>query len=244
MKQPMQSPPRRGLDVTSAVMVLVTLAAVFGAAWLRDGRSKEQRPVAVGDIAPALYLVDLETSEPLVLAGTLGKVVWITFWSARARESRSSLEELEQATRPLRAQGRFALVLAAVDTDEPAGARAAVFEARVDMPVYLASAESRRRFGALDADSPLHVLIDVDGRVHAIARGADAQTIKRIAEQAKHQLDEIEPLGKSRFAAAPAGVFRATTAGRARAHLRDLKPSGSDAQGARSSSSWIRAATS
>jgi peroxiredoxin len=247
MKQPMEIPPRRPFDATSAAMVTVTLAAILGTAWLRDGRSNGARPAVVGDLAPALHLLDLETGEPLVLAGTRGKVVWVSFWSAGSPKCESSLKELDQASRPLRVHGRFASVLAAVDSDQPARVRAAVSASGVDLPVYLASAESRRLFGALDASSPVHVLIDADGRVIAIARGAGAQTFKRIADQAKRQLDELDPLGKTRFAGVHARGFRMESPGRGCIVLPrflELPPGRTGDQDAGSSSSRIRAATS
>ena len=45
----------------------------------------------------------------------------------------------------------------------------------------------------LEADPPLNVLIDADGRIATIARGTSPQTIERIAEQARKLLDELGP---------------------------------------------------
>jgi hypothetical protein len=57
-----------------------------------------------------------------------------------------------------------------------------------------------RRFGAEKADPPLNVLIDAEGQVIAIARGAGDATLERLVDQAKRQLDELDPLGNTRFA--------------------------------------------
>jgi hypothetical protein len=136
----------------------------------------------VGAEAPPLRLTDPETSEPIVLVGLRDKVVWVVFWSAASPSGRSSLAELETASRRLRMHRRFAAVAAAV--------------------VYLAGPETRRRFHAESADPPLHVLIDAGGRILAMARGGGQPTIGRIAELARRRLDEIDPLGETRFALA------------------------------------------
>jgi hypothetical protein len=47
---------------------------------------------------------------------------------------------------------------------------------------------------------PLHVLIDEDGRILALARGAGRPTIARIADQARRRLAELDPLDHTRFA--------------------------------------------
>ena len=41
----------------------------------------------------------------------------------------------------------------------------------MNLPAYLATPETRRRFRAEVADPPLHILIDAGGRVLAMARG-------------------------------------------------------------------------
>ena len=152
-------------------MVGVTVASLLGAVWLRVRRMPENEPPAVGSLAPPLRLLDLETSEPIVLVGLRGKVVWIVFWSADSNSVGSSLAAIEPAWSTLKAQGRFAMVAAAVEADKPTHVRAAAVASGVKLPVYLASAETRRRFGARLADPPLNILIDADGRIATIARG-------------------------------------------------------------------------
>jgi hypothetical protein len=198
--------PKRRVEPMSGLMLLVTVAALAGAAWLRFGRSSASEPpaVVVSAEAPPLRLNDLETSEPVVLAGLNTKVVWVVFWSAGASSGRSCLAELETASRRLRMHRRFAMVTAAVEIDDPAAVRVAVRNADFKLPTYLAGAETRQRFHAENADPPLHVLIDAGGRVLAMARGDDPPTVGRIAEEARRRLEEIDPLGETRFASAVA----------------------------------------
>lgn len=195
-------PTKRRIDGITTIMVVVTVASLLGAAWLRTRRLPEDKPPAVGTLAPPLRLLDLETSEPTVLVGLRGKVVWVVFWSADSTSGGSSLAAIEPAWSTFKAQGRFTMVAAAVEADNPGRVRAAAAASGVTLPVYLASAETRRRFGALQADPPLHMLIDADGRIATIALGTSPQTIDRIAEQARRLLDELGPLENTRFASA------------------------------------------
>ena len=118
---------------------------------------------AVGALAPPLRLLDLETSEPVVLVGLRGKVVWVVFWSADSASAkiqpggdRIGLELTQGAgTVCDGAGGRRDRS----SRPRPCGDR----RERRKLPVYLASAETRRRFGADEADPPLNVLIDADG---------------------------------------------------------------------------------
>ena len=199
------SPPpagRRG----HRVMGVVTVTAVVGAAWVRYGPgSSRQRPevtdVSVGDVAPPLRLLDLKTSEPIVLIGLDDRVVWLVFWSAGSPTGRACLPELEAAWKGLRAHRRFAPVSAAVEAEDPAVVRAAVAAGGVDLPVYLAGPETRRQFHAQTADPPLHVVIDAGGQVLTMARHAGQATIDRIVKQVRRRLDELDPIGETRFAA-------------------------------------------
>ncbi len=147
-----------------------------------------------------MRLIDPETSEPVVLVGLNSKVVWVVFWSAAAPSGRSCLAELESATKRLRSHRSFAMVTAAIESDDPTAVRRAVEASGVNLPAYLAAPETRRRFRAEVADPPLHILIDAGGRVLAMARG-DGPTIGRIAEVARRRLEELDPVGETRFAA-------------------------------------------
>ena len=207
MDEPIDPPRRRRPDPVTAIMMAVTATALLAAIWLKSRGTPENEPPRVGALAPPLRLLDMETSEPLALVGQRGKVVWVVFWSATSPSPSSSLAAIERASVPLRARRRFAMVAAAVDTDQPARVRAAVAESQVKLPVYLASAENVRRYGAGAGMSPLHVLIEADGRIAAIAREAGPQTIERIADQARRLLDDLGPLDDTRFASAMSHRF-------------------------------------
>ena len=199
-------PARRRIDVISAMMSVITVASIVGIAWLRYGPTSSRERASTGDVAmdteaPPLRLLDLKTAEPLVLFGLGDRVVWVVFWSAGAPSGRECLLELEPAWKRLRAHRRFAMVTAAVEAGEPARVRGVVEGNGIHLPVYLASPETQRLFHAQGGDLPLHVLIDAGGRVIAMARHAGRPTIDRIAEQVRRRLEELDPIGDTRFAA-------------------------------------------
>jgi hypothetical protein len=202
---PTDKPARRKIDAISALMSAVTVAAILGIVWLRYGpMSSSERStaaeLAMDAEAPPLRLLDMKTSEPLVLFGLGDRVVWVVFWSADAPSGRECLTELEPAWNRLKVHRRFALVTAAVEADDPAKVRKVVEGQGVDLPVYLASPETQRRFHVQGGDPPLHVLIDAGGNVIAMARHAGRTTIDRIAEQVERRLDQLDPMGGTRFA--------------------------------------------
>ena len=56
------------------------------------------------------------------------------------------------------------------------------------------------------ADPPLHLLVDGEGRIAALF-GAGQDAINRLAAQVQSWLEEMDPLGKTRFAKTnPAGL--------------------------------------
>src|SRR5262245_57879167 len=121
-----ERPARRRIDAVSALMSAVTLAALFGAAWVRygPGSSPVTPVVTIGAPAPPLRLIDPETSEPIVLLGLANKVVWVVFWSAESPVGSSCLRELAAVGKTL-ADRRLSLITAAVDAGNPARVRAA-----------------------------------------------------------------------------------------------------------------------
>jgi hypothetical protein len=191
---------RWSIDWLSALMATVTVASLLGAAWLRSGSFTSRRSLSVGDPVPVLQLADLDSSEPILMAGLRGKVVWIVFWSAEAADASARLAAIARASKEIRHHRRFTLVTAAVPAGNPDRVRAVIAESGVDLPVYLASPDCLRRFSAENAEPPLNVLIDAEGQVIAIARGAGDATLSRLADQAKHRLDELDPMGNTRFA--------------------------------------------
>ena len=124
MGEPTEKPARRRVNVISAMMSLVTVAAIVGAAWLRYGPTTalDRNPatvVTLGEEALPLRLLDLKTGEPLVLVGLSNRVVWVIFWSAEPPSGRECLSELEPVWKKLKVNRRFALVTAAVDGEDP-----------------------------------------------------------------------------------------------------------------------------
>ena len=194
------------IDWLTVFLGLATLVIVAGTAYLRFGPAPRPEPPAVGSALPPLRLINLETSEPLVLLGLRGKVVWVVFWSAGSASGREGLSRLEEAWRRLKPHQKFTLVTAAVDSVQPDRVRKALSDARSRLPAYLAGPETCRQFGVAGADPPLHLLVDPQGRVAALARGSGQETIDRLAAQARGWLDELDPLRNTRFAAAPVGL--------------------------------------
>ncbi len=192
---------RRRIEPMSVLCIAITAASLLGAAWLRFGSQPAFRPVTIGTPAPLLQVLDVDTSEPMILVGHRGKVVWLVFWSVDSPSGSSSLSALEEIWKKLKVHRRFSLVAAAVETDRSDRVRALTTASGVTLPIYLASPETRRRFGALQADPSLHVLIDAQGQIAAIARGYGRATIDRIASQVKRLLDELDAIGETRFAA-------------------------------------------
>lgn len=187
----------KGIDWPSAFMALVTTVALAWTVWLRWGSEPQVEPPTVGTTVPPLRLLDPDTAQPIVLVGLRGKVVWITFWAAK---DPGEFAQLDRVWERLGSRRGFSMVAAAVDAEAAGRVRTRVEGAKSRLPVYLASAETCRKFGAAAPNLPLHFLIDESGQVGAIAHGAGPETFARLAEQAERWLDELEPLGKTRFA--------------------------------------------
>jgi hypothetical protein len=185
------------IDWPSAAMALVASVALVWAGWLRFGPEGPAEPLAVGAQSPPLRLLDPDTTEPLLLLGLQGRVVWVTFWTAG---SAGDLAALEQVWNRLRNRRRFSMVAAAVG--EPAKPRrpAAGERSEASLPVYLATPETCRAFGVAGRNLPLHLLIDERGKVGAVAWGSSEATLSRLSAQAEGWLDVIDPAGDTRFA--------------------------------------------
>ena len=78
----------RRVDWLSVFMAAITLAAAGWAAWWYLARAGRPTPLAVGAHVPPFALLDLETSERLLMAGQKGKVLWMVFWSADSARGR------------------------------------------------------------------------------------------------------------------------------------------------------------
>jgi hypothetical protein len=191
---------RANFDWASTVMAAVTIVALLAVLWFRFGAVSKVKPLSVGDKAPLLRLFDLESREPLLVLGLKGKVVWIVFWRADASDAPQALAAIARASSTIRAHRRFSMFAAAVGAGKPDHVREVMVQSGVSLPVYLAGADSVARFGAEPADPPLHVLLDEDGQVMAMARGTGQSTLDRLADQARRRLDELDPHGTTRFA--------------------------------------------
>lgn len=181
-------------------MALVAGVAVAWTVWIRFGSDADVEPPRVGAAFPPLRLLDANTAQPVVLFGLRGRVVWVTFWSA---SSPSGLAELDRVWDRLGSRRGFSMVAAAVDAPSAGRIRTLVDRAKTSLPVYLAAPETRRAFGVTARNVPLHLLIDESGQVGAVAQGASRDTFARLVAQAERWLDEMEPLGKTRFASNP-----------------------------------------
>jgi hypothetical protein len=188
--------PTRRIDWPSAAMALATCLALAGTGWLRFGPPSRAEPPKVGSSPPPLRLLDPVEAEPVVLLGLRGKVVWLTFWSAGSPSTRADLRALDEIWKQFKSRPHFALAAAALEWDRPDQVRAAVQGAGVTVPIYLATPETRRAYGV--DKTPLHILLDEDGHVLAIASGTG--TLARLTELAEQRLDLLEPPRHGRFA--------------------------------------------
>ena len=190
----------RRLDRLSLLLAVLTVIFLGWTVWLRFGPARAPEPPGIGSALPPVKLVDLETAEPQILLGLKGKVVWVVFWSAGSPTCQTVLPRLERAWKRLRPHRGFTLVAAAAESAEPDRVRAALARTHTTLPAYLATPETLRRFGAHQADPPLHYLMNPEGRVAAMARGDGQDTIDRLAAQAQEWLEHLDPLGSTRFA--------------------------------------------
>jgi len=190
----------RHIDRVSVFLAMATLVIVGWTAWMRFAPSPRPDPPAVGSPLPPLPLIDLQTSEPLVLLGLKGKVVWVVFWSAGTPSGDASLSRMDSVWNRLKSDRRFSLVAVAVNSNEPQRVRDALAKHHASLPAYLAGPETLRRFGAGTADPPFHLLCDAQGRIAAITRGGGQGTIDRLEAQVQGWLEELDPMENTRFA--------------------------------------------
>ncbi len=191
-----ETPAPRGFDRLSAAMALVTVVMIVWAAWLRFGPPPAPETPAVGSMAPALRLLDPATSDPLILLGLRGKVVWISFVETTNASGASDLAGLETVWKRFRSRQGFAMAALSIESNHPDRLRAAVKATGVTLPTYLAAPETQRAFGISSGRLPLHILLDPNGHVVAVAQGRGAATLRRLVDQAERWLDEIDPPGR------------------------------------------------
>lgn len=190
---------RPAFDWLSLGMAAVITAALSWTLWLRIGPGSWPDPPSPGDRAPLLMLKPIDGGEPVVLAGTRGKIVWLVFWSASRGDAGSVLLELAQIQRRFAASQHFQLLAVAIDEDL-ARARALLKQANLpaEVGVYLAPARTRRAFGAWDL--PMHIVIDEQGMVAAVLGGKESGDPRRLGDRVQEWLKPLDPLGGNRFA--------------------------------------------
>src|SRR4051812_39439822 len=99
-------------------MIAIILGALGTTAWLRFGPRPAGPTPAVGSVAPPLRLLEPETGEPVVLVGLHGRIVWVTFWTARSPSGPAVLRALDGAWARFRARSKFTRIAAAVEADD------------------------------------------------------------------------------------------------------------------------------
>jgi hypothetical protein len=104
--------------------------------------------------------------------------------------------------------------VAAVNVKDADKARSILAKHHATLPVYLADPETCRRFQVGKENQPLHFLSDAQGRIAAIARGGDEGTIHRLEARVWRWLEELDPIGNTRFAMIPPKTVVATRAER------------------------------
>ena len=187
----------RRFDPVSALLAAVTVVALGWAGWLRFGPEAALEPPGCRrSSAPhkAARYGDLRAAGPPRAPRPSGLALVLGGLAAR---------RVSPTSQHLNAFGPGSRTVAG----SPCLPRASILLLRLSqaptkprLPVYLATPETRRAFGADARHLPLHVLIDETGRVGAVAQGMRPETLARLKQQAEAWLDALEPLGTTRFA--------------------------------------------
>ncbi len=190
---------KRTIDWTAAVMALATTLLLAFYAYRQFRQVPIDGPPPVGSVAPPLALTDADTHEPAIVFGRPGHVLWVSFWSPNDREASREAAALDRTWRRLQGRRPFAMVVTVLEADPAQNWRAAFQGTARDLPLYLARGPTRRAFGV--AKTPLHLLIDGDGRVVSVTTGG-AGALDEMARHAERLMEEIAP-SDPRFAQGP-----------------------------------------
>ncbi|GLQ91821.1 TlpA disulfide reductase family protein [Dyella acidisoli] len=157
------------------ILALALLAAIAGG-WLQHESRLAHVPAGVhvanvGDLRPDVALLDLDGRERR-LSGYQGKRLLLNFWASWCVPCAAEMPTLDKAQHNFADQGAIVLGIA---MDEPDRVRAFLAQHPVQYPILigqLASPSTTLRFGDVDEVLPYSVLLDENGRILAVHRGA------------------------------------------------------------------------
>jgi thiol-disulfide isomerase/thioredoxin len=157
----------RLLLTSAAIVAALAALIVFGLA--------SSKPASVGRRAPALpreHIAGPPATLPQLLASAHGRATLVTFWASWCGPCASEAGALERFSRSAVGQGR----LVGVDwSDGLAGARSFVAQHRWTFPV-LRDPEGTVGNEYLLTVLPSTFVIDGDGRIRAVLRGAQTES--------------------------------------------------------------------
>jgi peroxiredoxin len=145
--------------------------------------------VSVGRLAPAATLDTLD-GKRIDLSDAYGtKPVYLKFWATWCVPCRQQMPHFQAAFRKYERQIQIVAVNLGLN-DEPADVRSFLEQTQLAMPVAIdVGAELATAFDVIV--TPLHVLIDADGRVVYVGHAADERL-----DRALEQLSHSKPTGK------------------------------------------------
>lgn len=163
------------------IVLLVAAAFAAGGGWLQHRSSLARVPAgthvtAIGEQAPDLALPDLAGREHR-LAEYRGRRVLLNFWASWCGPCVQEMPALDAAAHKYADRA----TVVGIAMDEPAQARAFLAAHPVTYPVLLGqlrAPSTSLRFGDTAEVLPFSALLDADGRLIAVRRGAlDADTL-------------------------------------------------------------------
>lgn len=157
------------------ILALALLAAIAGG-WLQHASRQVRVPPGVhvanvGDLRPDVALLDLDGHERR-LSGYQGRRVLLSFWASWCEPCIAEMPALNAAQRKFADQGAIVLGIA---MDEPERVRPFLVQHPVNYPILIGQLDSPStslRFGDTSEVLPYSVLLDENGRILAVHRGA------------------------------------------------------------------------
>jgi hypothetical protein len=156
-----------------------------------------EEEAGVGKAAPAFSLERLDANpdpkskreQRLALADLEGRIVVMSLWTAGSQPSVAALPEVMEATAPFADAAVTLLAINDRDGREAAGKAVAALPQR---PTVLLDAKGlvRTNLGLSKLETPFHVVVDREGRIAAVIRGADAEALdalrRKVAAVVEH----------------------------------------------------------